>query len=172
MIEWHPTDFQLASLSDEGASSGGRKHIRSCARCRSAVADYEWLEAELAATLETAAKRARSPRATWWELQNRLNESRHLQVVRLRASAVLSAAMTVCLLLCAPSLIKPAAAAQAPRPAVSVRPTPIAIAESTEGVDGSLSSRTSTLLTALGTAQQSSVAPSLVPLPTPPDCEP
>jgi hypothetical protein len=171
MREWHPTDGELARLS--GERTGGRVlgHVRSCARCRRVVADYDWLQGELAETLTSVVDEVPVPRSAWWELQDKLLDSKRSQSARIHISAVVSAGMIVCLLLYVPGFMRPSAAAQALQPEPSVRPTPIVVTEPTGAGTGSLSSRTSAAWIVSRQASQSP-APPAAPLPTPPDSGP
>jgi hypothetical protein len=172
MRTWHPRDVELATLSDQGAEDGGGNHIRLCARCRRVVSEYEWLQVELSGTLEMEVHQVHLPQAQWWEVRKKIGDARNREVARVRASALLSAAMVVSLLLGVPSFIKPPVAAQALQPQISVRPTPIAMTEAAGAAGASLSSRASTPWAASGTGtQQSPAAPSAVPIPSPPECE-
>jgi hypothetical protein len=174
MREGHPRDSELAGLSGESFDDGILEHVRCCARCRSVVADYDWLQEELAGTLTRVVSDVAVPRSAWWELQDRLLESSRRQSVRIQLSAVVGAAMVVCLLLCVPGFIRPAAAAQALQPEASLRPTPMVVAEPAGVCGRSLPATTSAVVTVPRPAShsQSSPAPALVPLPTPPDSEP
>jgi hypothetical protein len=174
MREWHPRDSKLAGLTGESIDDRILEHVRCCARCRSVVADYDWLQEELAGTLTGVVSDGPVPRSAYWELQDRLLESSRRQSVRIQLSAVVRAAMVVCVLLCVPGFMRPAAAAQALQPEASLRPTPMVVAESVGACGRSLPATTSATVAVSRPALHwpSSPAPALAPLPTPPDSEP
>ena len=66
MSETHPKEIELARFEDGEASTGVAEHLRWCARCRSVVADYRWLQGEVTATLALAADSVPVPRPKWW----------------------------------------------------------------------------------------------------------
>jgi hypothetical protein len=171
MKEWHPTDVELARLSGKGTASGNLEHIHSCTRCRSVMADYDWLQGELAETLKSVANEVPVPQAAWSEMQDRLLERKHCQVVRIQVSAVTSAVMVLCLLLWAPGFMKPTAAAQTVPPEVLMRPTPIVATELAGPGERSWSSGASSMLTASRSDARLSPAPALAPSPASPDLE-
>jgi hypothetical protein len=169
MRECHPTDGELARLSDKRTGGGVSEHVRSCARCRRVLADYDWLQGELAETLAGVADTVPVRRSAWPELQDKILDSKRRQSVRMHVSAMTSAAMAICLLLYVPAFIRPSAAGQALQPKPSVRPTPIVVTEPTGDGSRSPSSGTSATWIAFRQAPRSSAAPALAPLPTPPD---
>ncbi|MGD9029724.1 MAG: hypothetical protein PVG25_07900 [Anaerolineae bacterium] len=171
MNEWHLTDVELAQLSDEGNRDEVGHHTDLCPRCQSRVADYKWLQAELAATFRTVVNRDSPPPAAWGVVRKGVRHSRHRQTVRLRASALVSAAMVVCLLLWAPSLIKPVVAADDWHREVPMQPTPMPVIEPTGAHGGLPSPDTSAVWAASFMGPGTQLAPSIVPLPTPPDSQ-
>jgi hypothetical protein len=151
---------------------GVSEHVRSCARCRRVLADYDWLQGELAETLAGVADTVPLRRSAWRELQDKMFDSRRRQSVRMHISAMTSAAMAICLLLCVPGFLRPSAVAQLLQPGPSVRPTPIVATEPTGDGSRSLSSGTSAAWIVSREASRSWPDPALAPLPTPPDYEP
>ena len=171
MREWHPTDYELVQLSGGSPTCEDLEHVRSCARCRSVVSEYDWLEGALGETLNSFAREIPVRRSEWWQVQNRLVERRRRQSIRIQMSALTSAAMVVCLLLCAPVLTKPAVAAQALEPEPALRPTPIVVPKPTGAGRQSVLLGTASVFTVSRPVTDSSLAPALVPLPTPPGSE-
>jgi hypothetical protein len=171
MTQWHPTDVELAGLSGESAARGLLGHIRGCARCRSVVADYRWLQGEVAETLKSVANEVPTPRSQWREVQGRLLGSRNRQATVAQVSAVVSAAMALCLLLSVPGFLRPSTATQTLQPGVPLRPTPLAVTEPVGVESGHLPSRVSAGPAVLLSVSQESPAPGVQPLPTPPSPE-
>jgi hypothetical protein len=168
MRDWHPAEGELAGLSSEPAGGGILEHVRFCARCRSVLADHNWLQQELSEALRSVANEICVPRPAWWEVQGLLLENRRRQSLRTQVSAAVSAAVAVCVLLCVPGFMRPAAVARGLQPEVSVRPTPVMVPQPSLVRGTSRSSRTSAVLTVSRSASESSRGPALVPLPTPP----
>ena len=128
MNETHLRDTELARLSD-GETSEVTEHLRWCARCRSTLADYRWLEGELAATLTMVANAVPVPRPRWGAVQGRLAASQRRQATGWRASFA-SVVLAVCFALLAPAFLSPVGVAQTRQPRVVVVPTPARIAVS------------------------------------------
>ena len=98
MRERHPREIELARLSDgEAVSAEMAEHLRWCARCRSAVADYDWLQGEIAVTLAAAAE-IPAPRPQWWAVRERVFASQRRQITGWRISALSSVVLAVCLM--------------------------------------------------------------------------
>ncbi len=102
MRERHPREIELARLNDREAGkiidAEMAEHLRWCAYCRSAVADYDWLQGEIADTLAMAAE-VPVPRPQWWAVQERVFTSRQRQITGWRISALSSAVLAICLML-------------------------------------------------------------------------
>jgi len=96
MREMHPREIELARFSDEeaGAEADGRHpvadHLRWCARCRSDVADYRWLQGEVTTALLAAADGVNVPRSRWWAVREAVSASERRQVAGGRVSALAS----------------------------------------------------------------------------------
>jgi hypothetical protein len=172
MSEWHPLDVELARLGSEGAGDGVWVHVHACSRCQRVLADDEWLEERLAGTLKRVGSRIPVPQPMWRAVRSRTRVEKHRESVRMQASAVVTGAMIVCLLLCIPGVMRPGAAAVVAVEEVPPRPTPTAVTEATEAVGSTLFSRRSAVAAVARPASQSSPDPAPAPLPTPPDLEP
>ncbi len=170
MSQVHPEEIELARFSDGEAGVGGAGHLRWCARCRSVVADYRWLQDEITATLATAADAVPVPRPKWWVVQERLFASRRRQVTGGRISAVASVVLTVCLMLSLSPVLATAAIAQTARtlpPAAVVAPAPV-----TAVVSGGRMASVATPTPAISRDEvTSSPTPAFVLPPTPPEPE-
>ncbi|MBE9509214.1 MAG: hypothetical protein IMY86_14340, partial [Chloroflexi bacterium] len=123
MNETHLRDTELARLSDGETGAEVTEHLRWCVRCRSTLADYRWLEGELAATLAMVANAVPVPRPRWWAVQGRLAASQRRQATGWRASFA-SVVLAVCFALLAPTFLSPVGATQTRQPRVVVVPTP------------------------------------------------
>jgi hypothetical protein len=172
MSGWHPKHAELARLSGEGRGDAILGHVCSCDSCGRVVADHGWLQDRLAGTLEGIASEIPVPQSAWREVRDTVQESKRRQLVRIQLSAVVSAAMVVCLLLCVPGFMRPAATAPVLRPEVALRPTPTVVTEATGACNGSLTSGRLEVLTVSRLDAQPSPAPALAPLPMPLDSGP
>lgn len=168
MGEVHPEEVKLACLDDGGPSAEMAQHLRWCAGCRSAVADYHWLRGEIAEALAAAANAAPAPRPRWWAVRERVAAGQRRQIAGRRVSAVASLVLTVCLMLSASSVMGAVAAAQTLPPEAIATPASITVAVSDER-PVSLATPTPDV------SSRESVSPLLtpvfVPLPTPPQPE-
>jgi len=111
----HPGQFELACLGEPGAGERDAdivEHLRWCARCRSAVADYRWLEGEIEAALSAAAAAAPLPRPKWWDVRGRVFAGQARRGAARRAPAVVSVALLICHMLLAVVLPLPQACKQ------------------------------------------------------------
>jgi hypothetical protein len=135
MSRVHPTEIDLARLDGSSGGEAGREvadHLRWCARCRSVVADYRWLQGEVTAALASAADAVAVPRPRWWAVQEALSASQRRQVAGGRVSAVASVVLAVCLMLSASPVLSTAVAARALLPQVAMAPAPVTVAVSVE----------------------------------------
>ncbi|MFQ6101719.1 MAG: hypothetical protein ACE5OS_10875 [Anaerolineae bacterium] len=130
--EVHLREMELACLSDGEAGEEVAAHLRWCAHCRSTVADYRWLQGEIAAALAVAADAVPVPRPKWWAVRERMFAGRRRQVVGWRVSAFASVVLAVCLILSIPNFLAPAVAAQRLQPEVVMVPAPVTAAVSGE----------------------------------------
>jgi hypothetical protein len=138
MSKVHPEEMKLVRWGDGEASADVAAHVRWCARCRSAVADYRWLAGEIGATLTAAADAVDVVRPRWWALQGRLITEQRRRVAGWRASAVASVVLAVCLMLSlSPVLLSTAVAARMVPLEAMVVPAPVtAITAITASVSG------------------------------------
>ena len=125
MSEVHPKEPELARFSDGQPSANVAEHLRWCGRCRSSVADYQWLGGELEATLKAAAGDVPVPRPRWWAVQARLRAGQQRRAAGWRASAFASIALVVSFVLCVPNVGCPVAAAPVPQPRAATVPSPV-----------------------------------------------
>lgn len=127
-MKLHPTEEELAHLSDGEPGEGVAEHVRRCVRCRNATADYRWLEGELGATLAAVAGAVPVPRPRWRVVWRRMVASQRRQVAARWASACASLVLMTTLMFATPILAHPRflalAAAQAARPQAVMVPAP------------------------------------------------
>jgi hypothetical protein len=162
----HPGDMELAHLGDGETGGETEEHLRWCARCRNVAADYRWLRGEIAATLAEVAEIVPVPRPRWRAVRERVFASQQ-RVVERRASAFVSLALAVLIMLSVPGYLAPARAAQGSQPGPVMIPAPVTAAVSDETI----------LVVATPTPDASgdeagpSPTPGVVLPPTPPDAE-
>ena len=164
MNKTHPKEKELARFGEGDVSVVVAEHLRWCARCRSAVADYRWLQGEIEATLTAAAEAVVVPGPKWWAVQERLFASRRRLVMGRRVSAFASTILAVCLMMSVPNFLGLAVAAQMSQPEVVVVPAPVTAAVSGASV---ASMATPTPVMSCADAEPSST-PAFVLPPTPP----
>jgi len=128
----HPQEIELAHLDDEETSVCVTEHLHWCARCRSIVADYVWLQGEIAATLATVADAVPVPRPKWWAVQEALFTSQRRQITGWRVSAAASVVLAVCLMLVISPVLGTAVVARTLSPEVMVAPAPVTAVVSSE----------------------------------------
>jgi len=171
----HPREIELARMGDGEADAGVRRsaavmeHLHWCARCRSVVADYVWLQGEIAATLVTAADAVPVPRSKWWVVQDALFTSQRRQITGWRVSAAASVVLAVCLMLVTSPVLGTAVVARTLPPEVMVAPAPV-----TDVVPGELvvSVATSTpVVSCEGAIPLPAPTPAFMLPPTPPEPE-
>jgi predicted anti-sigma-YlaC factor YlaD len=134
MHERHPREIELARFGDRGdgeavgaeadCSNPIEEHLRWCAHCRSVVADYDWLQEELAATLTVAAE-IPAPRPQWWAVRERVCAGRRRQVAGWRISALSGVVLAVCMTFSAFPIQSATVAALTSSPEPMVAPAPI-----------------------------------------------
>lgn len=161
----HPGELQLARLSDEAAVWNAADHLGWCARCRRILADFQWLEGEVTASLEAEATAAPVPRADCGAVSSRLGRSAgHLSRNRLAFAA--TAALLVCVMIAAPSLLgRRVRAGSLGTVSASGVPTPV-VAASTDSRAGDRVPRIR-----VSADPGAMVTLSFVPPPTPPDAD-
>jgi hypothetical protein len=106
----HPSEIELARLAerdDLAADAETLDHLRWCARCRTLVADYRWLQDEMVSALGSTAGAARIPRPRWWAVHQTLIAGQRRQNAAGRISAIASAVLAVCLMFFQPLLPGP-----------------------------------------------------------------
>ena len=167
MKKKHPLETELARLSGGKADAEVAEHLRWCAHCRFVVADYRWLQREIAATLATAASAAPVPRPKWWAVQAVLLARQRRQIVGWRLSAVASVVLAVCLMLSLSPVLGAAVVARTSPPGAMVIPVPVTAVVSGERV---ASVATPTPVVSCEEAAPSPT-PALMLLPTPPESE-
>ena len=139
----HPDEIDLARLAElHDGEADMSEHLRWCARCRSLVADYRWLQGEVAGTLGAVADAVRVPGSGWWAVREVLIAEQRRQGAVSRISAVASAVVAVCLMFCSPLPCIPSLLGAAPVPqamrqtlAASVMSSPEAVVATAPAVD-------------------------------------
>jgi hypothetical protein len=160
----HLTELELARAAAGDGSENLIDHLRWCGQCRTAVAEYGWLQEEIERTLEAEAAGAPVPEADWMGARERLQSTRPVSAVGRRAAAV-SLAAAVCLVVAVPLAVAGGnrAWAMAPRTEeVSTAPSPAAVVE-----NGRVGTPTSPAGRMAGRAERVSLP--FVPPPTPPE---
>ena len=160
----HPTELELARAAGGHRCEDLVEHLRWCRRCRSTLADYEWLQDETERTLTAEADGAPVPDSDWVGLRARLQSPGPLPAVGQRAVAVSLAAM-VGLIVMVPVVVAGESRARrmAPRLEDVLTPrTPVAVLG--DGRRGTPASRPSG-----GPRHAQRVSLPFVPPPTPPE---
>jgi len=162
MDKAHLRDIELAWLSDEENALPLEReaHLRWCGRCRSALAEYRWLQKELAVALADAAESAPAPRLQWQAVRSRVSVERRGAANR-RVSAFASMVLAVCFALSLSTFLSPTLAARTPQPEPAAFPAPLAAASV---VGASTATPTPA---APGEQAEMQSTPSLIPPPTP-----
>jgi len=136
MSKIHPRETELAGFSEQSGSEGAdgqlAEHLRWCARCRSAVAEYRWLEGEVEATLTAAADAIAVSRPEWRTVRERLFTLQRRRVAGGRVSAVASVALAFCLMLTVSPVLGPAAVGRTLSPDAFFARAPLTAAASDE----------------------------------------
>ena len=186
MISSHPNEIRLARLAetDNGAADVETlQHLRWCARCRTLVADYRWLQNGMTGALEAAADTVRVPRPRWWAVHNELVIGQRKQNAVGRVSAIASAVLAVCLmffrpLMPVPSLLGSVGASQAssvlvvPYPEALIATAPTAVVSSGTLSGSTLATPTPSLVSSSQAEKTTSQpTPACMQLPTPPQPE-
>jgi hypothetical protein len=122
----HPREVELARFGAGEPGADVAEHLRWCARCRSVVADYRWLQEEVEATLVEVAGAVDVPRSKWWAVQAQVCGDRFNGVLNGRASAVVSVVAACCMMLCVSPALRPSVAAHTAPPAPVTAPLPVA----------------------------------------------
>ncbi len=92
----HPQEIELSRVgADDNEDEQIDEHLRWCARCRSVVIDYRWLQGEVTSALRTEAEAVVVPGPKWWEVQRRLLADQRRRAVSRLVSASAGAALTV-----------------------------------------------------------------------------
>jgi hypothetical protein len=174
----------LAETDNEAADAAMLEHLRWCARCRTLVADYGWLQDEIAGALGSAADTVRVPRPRWWAVHNELIIGQRKQNTVGRVSAIASAVLAVCLmffrpLIPVPSLLGGTGMSQAasmlmvsyPEAVIATAPT-AAVSSSTLSGSTLVATPTPSLVSSGQTEKTTSQpTPACMQLPTPPQPE-
>lgn len=138
----HPEASVLARLGEPDADEGGARlaeHLRLCARCRNAAADYRWLERQIGAALAEAADAVPVPRPKWWDVRRRVFAGQPRPGLAWRASVVVGVVLIFCQML--PAVLFPPTAppSLAVEPAVAPPPVIAAVSQA-PGSHGSTTS--------------------------------
>ena len=191
MVSVHPDEIELARLAeiDSGAADAEMlEHLRWCARCRTLVADYRWLQDEMVGALGATADAVRVPRPRWWAVHDGLIIGQRKQNTVSRISAIASAVLAVCLmffrpLIPVPSLLGRVGLSQAslqtssvlmasyPEAAIATAPT-AAVSSSTLSGSTSVATPTPSLVSSGQIGKTTfQPTPACIQLPTPPQPE-
>ena len=169
----HLRELDLSRLSDGELSAQAMEHLHWCARCRSAAAEFDWLQQEITGMLAAAADAAPGSQPKWWDVQKRLTIGQQQRSSRRRLSAIAGVVLAISLVLSVPSFLGTTAVAQqtaSPEPVVAWAPgadvTSVSAVASAEALAPvSMSAATPTPPTSPETITPSP-APVSVPVPT------
>ena len=99
MREIHLQEAELARIGDGELSAEVMEHLRWCTRCGSALADYRWLQTEIAAALTVRADKIPAPQPRWHDVQKRLCAYQRRLIEMCRVAAASSVGVAICLML-------------------------------------------------------------------------
>lgn len=97
----HLEESYLAHLSDGAAPGEAAGHLKWCVPCQCTLADFVWLQREIAAALEAEAMEAPMASPDWEGVRRRLGEAPHERPYR-RVMVAMAVGLTVCAMLIAP----------------------------------------------------------------------
>jgi len=101
MMTKHLEACHLARLSDGAAPGEAAGHLKWCVPCQRTLADYVWLQREIAAALEAEATEAPVASPDWEGVRSRLGEAPRERPDR-RVMVAMAVGLTVCAMLIAP----------------------------------------------------------------------
>lgn len=165
MYSPHPDEIKLARLAetDNGAADAEMlEHLRWCARCRTLVADYRWLQDEMAGALGFAADAVRVPRPRWWTVHNELITGQRKQNTVGRVSAIASAVLAVCLMFFGPLIPVPSLLGSVGVSQISQRASSVLIVSYPEAVIATAPTAAVPSSTIYGAVSVATPTPSLV----------
>jgi hypothetical protein len=160
----HPTELELAALSDAEEGAVPRAHALRCSRCRNSVAEYRWLHDQIGSALKTAAVAVPLKRPRWRAVRRRVRAERFRRVVEWRASVAGSGVLALFLMLSL-SPVLGVAVAQTVFPIRATLPEPSSPAAQ-ESVTTSPATPTPASSLEIG-SEEGAATPILIPLPTP-----
>jgi hypothetical protein len=120
----HPKETDLARLADLNGEAGEGEHLDWCSQCRSRVADYRWLQGEIASALSAVAAAVPVPRPAWWAVEERLLAAQRRANTGRRATAVATVVLTAGLLLSVSLLASTPAAGEMAAYRATMTPVP------------------------------------------------
>ena len=124
-------ETELASY--DGDKTGGTavtEHLRLCAPCRNALADYRWLQREIASTLRAAVDSVPVPQPNWLEVQGRVRAGERRLSLRRSISGIASLALVICLMFVASPLLGAASGGRTLPPEAIPVPSPVSLVAS------------------------------------------
>jgi len=125
MSEIHLQETELASVSSGEIDEGVTEHLRWCAQCRSAAAEYRWFGERIEDTLAAAAGAVDVPRPRWRVVKRRMATEQNRQITGWRASATASIALVICAILSLSSIVGATVAAQTSSPEAVMTPASV-----------------------------------------------
>lgn len=101
MSRTHPREVELARAGGDGVAKDVIEHAHRCARCRSTVADYRWLESRVEAVLKAVAGTVPVPHSGWQAVRGRISVDQQRLVTSRRLSVAASVVLAACVMLAA-----------------------------------------------------------------------
>jgi hypothetical protein len=166
-VHLRETELACADMGEADArvSTDADEHLRWCARCRSAAAEYRWLGERIEDTLVATAGMVNVPRPRWRVVKRRMAAGQKRRITGWRASATAGIALAICAILSLSSIVGVTVAAQTSPPEAVM--TPAAVTADVSDAD-TFSGATPTP----GVSREDVELPSILtlpPLPTPPE---
>jgi predicted anti-sigma-YlaC factor YlaD len=121
MSEIHLQETELAS----GESKSVTEHLRWCSQCRSAAAEYHWLQERIEDTLAVTANAVSVPHPKWRVVKRRMVAGQKRQITGWRASATAGIALVFCAILSLSSIVGVTVAVQTSFPEAVMTPASV-----------------------------------------------
>lgn len=124
MSEIHLPETELACAGSGETDICLVEHLRWCAQCRSAAAEYRWLGERIEDALTATADAVDVPRPRWRTVKRRMAAGQNRRIAGWRVSATAGIAFAICTILSLSSIIGVTVAAQTSSPEAVMTPAP------------------------------------------------
>lgn len=118
----HLPETELARAGSGETDTCLVEHLRWCARCRSAAAEYSWLGERIEDALTATAVAVDVPRPRWRAVKRRMAAGQNRRIAGWRVSATAGIAFAICAVLSLSSIVGVTVAAQTSSPEAVMTP--------------------------------------------------